>query len=274
MIERIIPSTGETIPVVGLGTWQRFDVGPTEHERQPLREALQTMAGRGARIIDSSPMYGRSEKVVGHLTNELNLADKFFYATKVWTEGEREGVAQMDASMHKMQRTKMDLIQIHNLVHWQTHLKTLRRWKDDGKIRYLGITHYTVASHPQLEQIVRSEKLDFVQFNYSIRIRNAELSLLKAAQDRGVAVIVNEPLEKGALFGLVRNKAVPEWAVEHGIDTWTKFFLTYVLAHSAVTCVIPATSNPNHMEENLQAGETPLPNEATRKKMAEFVDRL
>ena len=271
---RILSSAAEMLPVVGLGTWIQFDVGASESEREPLGKVLQRMVEKGGSLIDSSPMYGHAEEVVGDLTTGLALADKFFYATKVWISGEQEGIAQMESSLRKMRRTKMDLMQIHNLLDWEVHLKTLRKWKEEGKIRYIGITHYTVAAHEQLEKIIKTEKIDFVQFNYSIRVRNAETSLLKAAQDKGVSVIINEPFEKGSLFSAVKDKALPYWAAEYDIDSWAQFFLKYILSHPAVTCVIPGTSNPVHLVDNMGAGYGKMPDAAGRKKMVEFMDKL
>lgn len=271
---RILSSTDEMLPVVGLGTWIQFDVGASETERQPLTDVLKRMAEHGGKVIDSSPMYGNSEQVVGDLTTQTGLADKFFYATKVWTTGEQEGISQMQASMRKMRRTTMDLMQIHNLLDWQTHLKTLKKWKEEGKIRYTGITHYTASAHEQLEKIVKMEKIDFVQFNYSIRVRNAENSLLKAAQDKGVSVIINEPFEKGSLFGAVKGKNLPDWAADYDIKSWAQFFLKFILSNPAVTCAIPGTSNPAHLVDNMGAGYGKLPDEAGRKKMIEFIEKL
>lgn len=271
---RILASADEMLPVVGLGTWIQFDVGKAEEDRQPLREVLKKMAELGGKVIDSSPMYGNSEEVVGDLAAATGLADKFFYATKVWTNGEQEGIKQMQASLRKMRRTSIDLMQIHNLMDWQTHLKTLKKWKEDGKIRYIGITHYTVASHEQLEKIVKTEKPDFVQFNYSLRVRNAENSLLKAAQDNGVSVLINEPFEKGSLFSTVKGKDLPAWAADYDIKSWAQFFLKFILSNAAVTCVIPGTSNPEHLADNMGAGYGKLPDEAGRKKMVEFIEKL
>lgn len=271
LLSRPIPSSGELLPVIGLGTWQQFDVGPDAAGRAPLKEVLRDMAVYQNSLIDSSPMYGRSEAVVGDLTQETGLADRFFYATKVWTEGREAGIRQMETSLRLMRRQTMDLMQIHNLVDWQTHLKTLRHWKETGRIRYLGITHYTVGAHEQLERIIRSEALDFVQFNYSIGVRDAEKRLLPAAQDRGVAVLVNEPLEKGGLFRRVQGKALPAWAAEAGIRSWAQFFLKYLLAHPAVTCLLTGTSDPAHLRDNLEAGVGALPDEAMREKMVRWV---
>ncbi|MGV3601574.1 MAG: aldo/keto reductase [Dyadobacter fermentans] len=270
ILERKIPSTGERLPVVGLGSWQQFDVG-TGAERNPLREVLQKMSEIGGKVIDASPMYGRAEQVIGDLTTDLKLNDRFFFATKVWTTGRQEGIDQMNASLQKMRRKKIDLMQVHNLQDWETHLKTLKEWKAAGKVRYIGITHYTDASHARLEQIVKSEGIDFVQFNYSIRSRNAEKSLLKAAKDKGVAVIINEPFEQGALFRAVKGKELPAWAADYDIKTWAQFFLKYIVSNDAVTCVIPGTSDVKHLVDNLGAGEGRLPDEAGRKKMREWI---
>ena len=271
MLTRQIPSSGEMLPVIGLGTWRQFDVGVAVEERRPLLEVLKRMNEKGGKVIDSSPMYGRSEDVIGDLTKEMKDADKFFYITKVWTRGREEGIEQMNASFRKMRRSKMDLMQVHNLVDWQTHLATLRKWKQEGKVRYIGITHYTDSAHDELERIVKSERLDFVQFNYSIRNRHAEKSLLNAAKDRGTAVIINQPFESGSLFDVVRNKPLPVWAREYDIKNWAQFFLKYIISHPAVTCVIPGTSNPVHVVENMEASYGRLPDDNARKKMANHV---
>jgi len=208
MLTRKIPSSGESLPVIGLGTWIQFDVADNSSEKPQLTEVLKTLRTKGGSLIDSSPMYGRSEKVVGDLTSQLS-ADEFFYATKVWTTGKNEGIDQIKSSFAKMQRTTMDLLQIHNLVDLQTHLQTLRKMKEEGTIRYIGITHYQSSYHAELERIICTEPVDFVQFNYSVLSRNAEKSLLPTAADNGVAVIINEPFEKGKLFDKVRNKTLP-----------------------------------------------------------------
>ncbi|MDB5248064.1 MAG: aldo/keto reductase [Segetibacter sp.] len=274
MLQRIIPASGERLPVVGLGSWLQFDVGTASAEREPLKEVLRKMNEHGGRLIDSSPMYGKAEQVIGDLATETGLANKFFYATKVWTTGKQSGISQMESSLNKMKRTSIDLIQVHNLTDWQTHLNTLKDWKQQGKVRYTGITHYTVSAHQQLQQIVQSKAVDFVQFNYSIRVRNAEKSLLPAAKDNGVAVIINEPFESGSLFNAVKGKALPTWAAEDGINSWAQFFLKYILSHPAVNCVIPGTSNPVHVVDNMQAGYGRLPGEKTRKKMVEYIESL
>ncbi len=272
MQKRAIPSTGELLPVVGAGSWLQFDVGVNPSERQPLTEVLRTLNERGGSVIDSSPMYGRAEAVIGDITSGLTGGDAFFYATKVWTQGKEEGIRQMEASIKKLKREKIDLMQIHNLVDWKTHLKTLQDWKTRGLVRYVGITHYDVSAHETLEEIIKSHEIDFVQFNYSIRVRNAEKTLLKTAKDRGVAVIINEPYQSGRLFGLVKDKTIPSWAKDYQIHSWGQFFLKYILSHPAVNCVIPGTSNPKHMLDNTGAGYGPLPDEVTRKKMSDLLD--
>lgn len=274
MSTRAIPSTGEQLPVIGLGTWIQFDVGNDSIERDPLKEVLKLMAAKGGKMIDSSPMYGNSETVVGDLTVETGTADRFFYATKVWTTGKEEGIRQMESSYQKMRRRKMDLMQVHNLTDWKTHIETMRQWKEEGKLRYIGITHYQESAHAKLEQIIKSEKIDFVQFNYSIITRNAETSLLNAAKDHGVAVIINEPFEKGELFKKVKGKSLPPWAAEYDINSWGQFFLKYILSHPAVNCVIPGTSSAKHVVDNMEAGYGKLPDESGRKKMVSLIESM
>jgi diketogulonate reductase-like aldo/keto reductase len=272
MIIRTIPSSGETLPVIGLGTWQTFDVAPDNYPG--LEQVLTIMHGAGATLIDSSPMYGRSEQVIGDISSSMAGRNDLFYATKVWTTGLEEGIGQMRASMQKMQRQTMDLMQIHNLTDRKTHLPQLRRWKEEGVIRYIGITHYTDASHEELEKILTTEKLDFVQFNYSISARNAEKRLLDVAAAMGVATLINRPFGEGKLFASIKDKALPPWAKEKAIDSWAVFFLKYIIAHPAVTCVIPATGNPAHMADNLKAVDGELPNKEMKKKMVDYLQSL
>lgn len=274
MLSRKIPSSGEELPTVGLGTWIQFDVGKSDSSRDPLRQVLLKMVEKGGELIDSSPMYGTAENVVGDLTTELKIQDKFFYATKVWTSGKDSGINQMKASMRKMKRDKMDLMQIHNLVDWQTHLRTLRDWKERGTIGYLGITHYTDSSHQRLRRIIETEDIDFVQFNYSIAGRNAEKGLLSAAKDNGVAVIINRPYEGGSLFSTTRGKEIPPWAKELDINSWGQYFLKFILGHEAVNCVIPGTSKPDHLVDNMEAGYGQMPDQPTREKMAKYFEEL
>nr|WP_299068545.1 aldo/keto reductase [uncultured Allomuricauda sp.] len=271
---RIIPSTGEAIPIVGLGTWQTFDVGNSSEKRKILNQVLVEMNRLGGTVIDSSPMYGSSEKVVGDLTSMLDFKNKLFYATKVWTSGKQAGIQQMEASMKKMQRTKMDLIQIHNLTDWKTHVKTLKDWKEQGKIRYWGITHYVDSSHSSLEEIIKSERPDFVQFNYSIRSRHAEKSLFDTARKYKTATLINQPYESGSLFRLIKGKELPQWAKEQDINSWGQYFLKFILANENVSCVIPGTSKPHHMIDNMGAGLGKIPDINLRNKMVAHLKSL
>ncbi len=275
MITRTIPSSGEPLPIVGLGTWQTFDAGTTATEElQRLKQVLVEMNRLGGKVIDSSPMYGSSETVVGQLTSEMNEQEAFFYATKVWTSGKQAGIDQMNASFSKMQRKTMDLMQIHNLVDWQTHIKTLRVWKEEGKIRYWGLTHYTDSSHDKLEKIIAQERPDFVQFNYSIQSRHAEKSLFDTCQKYRTAVIINQPFESGSLFRKVKGKSMPDWCEAYGIKSWGQYFLKFILSNKAVTCVIPGTSKPKHLIDNMGAGYGDLPDRVGRKKMATHLKSL
>lgn len=274
MIQRIIPSSGELLPAIGLGTWQRFDVDHAS-AYPSLSEVLHVMHQNSARLIDTSPMYGRAEQVMGELTKSMETKDDFFYATKVWTRGRTEGMAQMEDSLHKMGRASVDLMQIHNLLDWKAHLPVLRDWKAAGKIRYVGITHYTDAMHRELEDVFTREKgIDFVQFNYSVDSRHAEKRLLQAAADAGVATIINRPFGEGALFTKVAGRALPEWALHHQINSWSEFFLQFILLRPEVTCVIPATGNPLHASENFRSGHVNLPVNLDRKRFITCLESL
>jgi diketogulonate reductase-like aldo/keto reductase len=268
---RPIPRTGEALPVVGLGTWQTFDVGAGAAAREPLRQVLDAFLAGGGRVIDSSPMYGRAEEVVGDLLADRGAAGaagpKPFLATKVWTSGRARGEEQMRASMRLMRARPMDLMQIHNLVDWRTHLETLRAWKKDGLVRYIGVTHYSLGALDELEQIVSKEGVDFVQLPYTIATRQAEARLLPAAAAHGVAMLVMRPFEEGALFERVRGKALPGWAGDLDCSSWAQLFLKFILGHPAVTCPIPATAKAKHVEDNLGAGRGRLPDEAERRRM-------
>ncbi len=273
MIQRIIPSSGEALPVIGLGTWQTFDVeDKVTYPR--LAQVLDQFRSGGGTLLDSSPMYGNAEAVIGDITSAMPARDEFFYATKVWTTGLQEGIREMEASFRKMKRTCIDLMQIHNLVDWQTHLPQLRQMKENGKIRYIGITHYTDDSHEDLEKILRKELIDFVQFNYSINALHAEKRLLDAAADLGVATVINRPFGQGNLFKTTHGKPLPHWALEFGIESWAAYFLKYILAHPAVTCVIPATRNPLHAAEIITAGMGELPDEPMKDKMLKYLKDL
>lgn len=267
VLKRIIPSTNEKLPVVGVGTWQTFDVSATSEERDLLKGVLKTLLEKGGTVIDSSPMYGRSEEVVGDLSSELGVNNKLFIATKVWTNGRDNGIRQMNDSFRLMRRKQIELMQIHNLVDWQTHLKTLRTWKDEGKIKYIGLTHYTAGAHDRLASIISTEKVDFIQINYNLLDRHAEERLLPLAREQGVAVLINQPFESGTLFSRVKGKQLPSWAREFDCQSWAQFFLKFILAHPSVTCVIPGTSKPHHMLDNMGAGFGRLPDDNERRRM-------
>jgi aryl-alcohol dehydrogenase-like predicted oxidoreductase len=273
MLERTIPRTGQSLAAVGLGTWQTFDVGAGEAERAPLAEVLRRFFAGGGRVVDTSPMYGRAESVVGDLLARDPPPAPPFLATKVWTTGRAAGESQMRDSMRRLRALRLDLLQVHNLLDWETHLPALRAWREQGRIRYLGVTHYALSSFPQLERLLRSEQLDFVQLPYSLATREAEKRLLPAAAETGTAVLVMRPFEEGSLFGAVRGRPLPAWAAEIGATSWAQVFLKFVLAHPAVTCVIPATSRPEHLAENLGAGVGPLTDERLRRRMVEAVSR-
>ena len=267
MHTRPIPSTREPLPVVGCGTWRTFDVGQDAEDRGRLREVLRILFDSGGSVIDSSPMYGAAESVVGDLLAAMNARDEAFVATKVWTSGREEGIAQMRHSMERLRTGRVDLMQVHNLVDWRTQMATLRAWKKDGLFRYIGITHYTPSAYPQLESVLRAEKPDFVQLDYSLADRAAEERLLPLAADLGVAVIVNQPFGGGGLLQSLLAKPLPPWAGEIGCETWAQVLLKFVLAHPAVTCVIPGTGRPEHMKDNVRAGFGRYPDAALRAKM-------
>lgn len=270
MITRTIPVTGEKLPAIGLGTWQTFDVGGEPATRGRLAEVLRILFAAGGKVIDSSPMYGRAEGVVGDLLQQLQTRGSAFVATKVWTRGQQAGIEQMRRSAELLKAGTIDLMQIHNLLDWRVHLATLRRMKDAGQIRYIGITHYTAAALPALADVIEREQVDFVQLAYSIEERDAEKRLLPLAAERRVAVIVNRPFGGGGLFSRARGVALPAWAADFGCASWAQFFLKYIIANPAVTCVIPATANPAHLADNLRAGDRRLPDAAERKRMIEF----
>src|SRR5881397_2114988 len=224
MLSRPIPASGETIPVVGLGTWRVFDVGGAQAERAPLRDVLKNLVELGGRVVDSSPMYGTAESVVGNLAAEFAVTDTLFLATKVWTSGRDAGVAQMEQSLRRLRARRLDLMQIHNLLDWRTHLRALREWKAAGRVRYVGVTHYTSSAYDELERVLRGEPLDFVQINYSLGEREAERRILPLARERGIAVLVNRPFSEGGLFQRVRGAPLPAWAAKLGCESWAQVF--------------------------------------------------
>jgi len=267
MSTRRIPRTDEAIPVIGLGTWERFDVALDDATEKRLGGVLKAFDDAGGRLVDTSPMYGRAEEVVGTLAAGAGLGDRLFMATKVWTTGRDEGIRQMETSEKRLRRKRLDLMQVHNMVDAATHLETLAAWKKEGRVRYIGITHHVPSAFDDLEKWMREAKPDFVQLCYSIGRREAETRLLPLAADQGIAVIVNRPFDKGAHFKAVEGKPLPAWAAEAGCSTWAQVFLKFILANPAVTCVIPATGNPDHLAENVGAGFGPPLSEEHRSRL-------
>jgi len=273
ILTRKIPSSGEALPVIGLGTSGPFEVGNAANERAPLQSVLEAFFANGGRLIDTSPMYSTAEAVLGDLfTPEMH--QKMFLATKVWTRGAKEGVEQMTRSAQLMKHPKLDLIQVHNLLDVDTHLKTLHKWKDEGRVRYIGITHYIVSAHADLERIITKEKIDFVQLNYSAITRSAEKKLLPLAVDRGVAVLVNRPYEDGAVFDKTRDKPLPAWAADIDCTSWGQLLLKYIVSNPAVTCVIPATSKVKHVLDNLDSGRGRMPDARQRQQIVQAIAAL
>ena len=274
MLTRTIPSSGEKLPVIGLGTWRAFDVDLTADVRRQLGDVLSLFVKLGGRVIDSSPMYGHAEGVIGELTSVLAIREKLFLATKVWTRGKQSGIQSMERSMSLLRTNRIDLIQVHNLVDVNTQLATLEEWKQQGRIRYTGITHYESGALSEIEKLMRSKKFDFLQINYSLMEPEAEQSVLPLAQERGVAVIANRPFGAGDLFDKVLSKPLPEWAAEFDCRSWGQFFLKWIIGNPAITCAIPATNKPRHLEDNMQGGIGRLPDAKTRRRMLEFVSSL
>jgi len=273
-IMKVIPVSGEKIPVIGMGSWLTFDVGANEAARAVRVQVLQTFFDQGGALIDSSPMYGSAQEVIGHCLRQIQDKKALFAATKVWIYGRWLGIKQMEAAQQLWGVTRFDLMQIHNMLDWQGHLETLKAWKAEGRIRYIGITTSHGRRHPDMERALAKEQFDFVQFTYNLADRDAEQRLLPLAAKRGVAVIINRPFDGGALFGSVRGKPLPAWAAEFDCTNWAQFFLKFVVSHPAVTCAIPATSQVAHMQENMGAGFGRLPNADTRQRMISHYAKL
>ena len=271
MSTRPIPRTREALPVVGVGTWQTFDVGPNAPERAELKEVLKLLARNGGSVIDSSPMYGAAERVAGDLTAELGLRDKLFFATKVWTQGREAGIRQMEQSLRLLRTDRIDLMQVHNLLDVETHVKTLHEWKEAGRVRYIGITHYHSGAYRDLERLVRTKQFDFVQVNFSMGEREAETRLLPLCAEHATAVIINRPFAGAGLFQRVKGRALPPWASEFDCASWGQFFLKWILGVASVTCVIPGTRRVAHLEDNVRAGFGRLPDAAMRRRMLEYL---
>lgn len=271
-LQRAIPSSGEMLPVIGLGTSGVFNEASAE--RAPLEQVVATLVKMGGKLIDTAPAYGQAETVTSEIATKLKLHDKLFLATKVGTTGKTEGVQQMQRSLELLGKKPLDLIQVHNLADWETQLATLQEWKKQGRIRYTGITTSRTSAHADIARVLEKERVDFVQINYSLMEREAEERVLPVAKERGVAVLVNRPFGRGDLFTRVREKPLPEWAAEIDCKSWAQFFLKWIVAHPAVTCVIPATSKPHHMEDNLQAGLGRMPDEKMRRRMVEAMSAI
>ena len=272
MVRRIIPSTGELLPVIGLGTSRVFDTNLNEGSLNPRKEIVKALLDHGGSLIDTSPMYGKAEEVTGKIAQDLKVNDRLFLATKVWIEGKEAGEIQMKESSKKLNKAVIDLMQIHNLLDWKTHIKTLYDWKEQGKINYIGISHFRSNAFSQIEKIITKERIDFAQFNYSLQEREAEKRLLPLCKERGVATLINRPFMRGKLFKAVARKKLPNWAYEYNINTWAQFFLKFILANPAVTNIIPATSDPTHMVDNLNGGVGLIPEMGLQKKMVEVVE--
>jgi diketogulonate reductase-like aldo/keto reductase len=267
----VFPQVKVSLPKIGLGTWQTFDVGADKAARAPLREVLKLLDGN---VVDSSPMYGSSETVAGDLIAELGMRDRLFIATKVWTSGREDGIAQMETSFKRLRVERMDLMQVHNLVDVATHTKTLQDWKAKGRLRHIGITHYTSSAYAEVERWLNTGAYDFLQINYSLGERDAEKRVLPLAKEKNVAVIINRPFAEGALFRRTKGKPLPASAAELGIASWAQYFLKWIVSHPAVTCAIPGTGRPEHMKDNLAAGDGPMPDAPMRRKMQEHFDSL
>lgn len=271
MQTRVIPSSNEPLPVVGLGTYRGFDVATSSPAYKQLREVLDALFAAGGSVIDSSPMYGRAEQTTGELLSIHEPRSPAFLATKVWTRGRQEGIAQMEESLRLLRTDRIDLMQIHNLVDWQAHLPVLREWKAEGRIRYLGISHYTASAYDQVEAVLRAEQLDFLQINYALDDRAAEARILPLCRERGVAVICNRPFGGGGLLRSLKDKPLPGWAAQVEVNSWAQLALKFILAHPAVTCVIPGTGNPKYMAENAGAGFGPTLSDAQRQQLIALV---
>ncbi len=274
VIKKTIPSSGEQLSVIGLGTSRTFDVDSSNAAQSPLVAVMQAFFDQGGQLIDSSPMYGSAEAVTGSLLQTVSNKSGLFTATKVWTNGKNEGIRQMQQSMQRLGVDQIDLMQIHNLRDWRTHIATLQDWKAQGKIRYLGITTSHGRYHAELETILQQQTLDFVQFSYNIEDRSVEQRLLPLARERGIATLINRPYQRGSLFRQVKGKPLPAWAADIDCASWGQFFLKFIASHPAVTCIIPATSKLKHMVDNMAAGYGRLPDESMRQRMIKYLESI
>ena len=272
MLRRTIPSSGESLPIIGLGTSRVFDVDPEDREELKIRkEIIEVLLNNGGSLVDTSPMYGQSEDLLGQILDDYPRRNELFLATKVWIKGKSEGEQQISESFKKMNTAKMELIQIHNLVDWKTQIKTLRQMKESGEISYIGITHYKSSAFKEMEDIIKKEPIDFAQFNYSIGERDAEERLLPICQEYGVATIINRPFMRGKLFRSFKNQTLPDWCKDYDINSWGQFFLKYIIANPAVTNIIPATSKSKNMLDNSIAGMGRVTDLKIQKRMLEML---
>ena len=269
MLKRVIPSSGEEMPVIGLGTSRVFDIERSKNELNVREKILDIFYENGGRLIDTSPMYGMSEEIIGITAKKYIEKNRFFLATKVWTEGRENGMRQIEESFQKMRTDKISLIQVHNLLDWKTQIKTLRSLKDEGRIDYIGITHYKSNAFDEMIKIMKAEKVDFAQFNYSMGEREAEQKILPFCKDNGIATLINRPFMRGRLFREAQEKKLPSWVSDYDIDSWGQFFLKYIISHDAVTNIIPATSKPKNMLDNARAGMGRMLDEKAKKRMFE-----
>ena len=269
MLNRVIPSSGEELPVIGLGTSRVFDIERSKNELNVREKILDIFYENGGRLIDTSPMYGMSEEIIGITAKKYIEKNRFFLATKVWTEGRENGMRQIEESFQKMRTDKISLIQVHNLLDWKTQIKTLRSLKDKGRIDYIGITHYKSNAFDEMIKIMKAEKVDFAQFNYSMGEREAEQKILPFCKDNGIATLINRPFMRGRLFREAQEKKLPSWVTDYDIDSWGQFFLKYIISHDAVTNIIPATSKPKNMLDNARAGMGRMLDEKAKKRMFE-----
>lgn len=274
LIQRPIPNSGELLPAMGMGTSRTFDTKPDPRSLANLAAVVEAFFEGGGKVIDSSPMYGKAETRVGDVLRAIENPPPLFAATKVWTSGEELGISQMEESARRMQVKTFDLIAVHNLKDWKTHLATLRRWKEEDKVRYIGITTSHGRNHAELLEVMRNEPLDFVQFSYNIEDREAEQALLPLAQDRGIATMINRPYQRGSLFARSHNHPVPALAADLDCTSWGQFYLKFILGHPAVTCIIPATASPSHMADNMLANFGRVPDAHQRKEMAQIFASL
>lgn len=274
MLTKVIPASGEQLPIIGLGTLEAFDMGRTSEDKATLAEVMQLLVSNGGSLVDTSPRYGNAEEVIGELTGQLGIKDQLFLATKVFSEGEQQGIDEMNASFDLLGVDQIDLMQVHSMRDWQYHLPNIHKLKDEGRVRLAGITIHRDPGHALMMDLMRNEDLDFIQINYNLIERAAADEVLPLAQELDIAVMINVPFAKAELFNLTSRMDLPPWAASFDCQSWAQFFLKYVVSHPAVTCVIPRTSKPHHMLDNLMAGFGKMPDMDTRRDMENLIDSL